>query len=155
MLDRALRQTYPPGSTFKIVTAAAALESGRVHAGHARSTTAPQLDLPQTDAPLPNFDGRPCSTAATRRSTDALMRSCNTAFGKIGLELGDDALREQAEKFGFNQAVRGPDAQRRELLPGGPQPAADRAVGHRPVRRAGDPAADGDGGRRDRPTAVC
>jgi peptidoglycan glycosyltransferase len=106
MLNRALRQTYPPGSTFKIVTAAAALESGR----YSPDTTVlndPELDLPQTSVSLPNFDNAPCSSG-TPTLTDALKRSCNVAFGKIGLELGADALRNQAEKFGFNEAFEVP-----------------------------------------------
>ena len=134
MLDRALRQTYPPGSTFKIVTSAAALESGRynpdspVYGGAA-------LDLPQTDAPLPNFDGLPCF-GGNPTLTEALMRSCNAAFGKIGLELGDDALRAQAEKFGFNQAFEVPMRSVASYFPENPDPpqTAQSAIGQFDVR---------------------
>jgi peptidoglycan glycosyltransferase len=134
MLNRALRQTYPPGSTFKIVTSAAALESGRynpdspVYGGAA-------LDLPQTDVALPNFDGQPCS-GGNPTLTDALMFSCNAAFGKIGLELGDDALRAQAEKFGFNQAFEVPMRSVASYFPENPNPpqTAQSAIGQFDVR---------------------
>jgi peptidoglycan glycosyltransferase len=105
LLNRALSQTYPPGSTFKIVTAAAALESGR----YTREGPVPgpaQLDLPLTSTDLPNYDNAPCSPGSdTTTLLVALQRSCNTTFGAIGMDLGGDVLREQAEKFGFNATV--------------------------------------------------
>ena len=104
MLNRALRSTYPPGSTFKIVTAAAALESGRYSPDTEVDNDA-RLDLPLTDDTLPNFDGAPCNSSGRATLTDALKRSCNVAFGKVGLELGAKALREQTRKFGFDEAV--------------------------------------------------
>jgi peptidoglycan glycosyltransferase len=107
LLNRSIRETYPPGSTFKIVTAAAALESGR-YSPDSQVNNDPELDLPLTDATLPNYDGAPCNPSGTATLTDALKRSCNAAFGQIGLELGDDALRAQAEAFGFNDAFEVP-----------------------------------------------
>ncbi|MCY7365487.1 MAG: penicillin-binding protein 2 [Frankiaceae bacterium] len=99
LLNRAISKTYPPGSTFKVVTAAAALESGQV----TPETQIPSpvlLDLPQTDSDLRNFGGSACS-GETSTLAEALRISCNTAFGALGLQLGDDVLREQAEAFGF------------------------------------------------------
>jgi peptidoglycan glycosyltransferase len=107
LLNRAIRQTYPPGSTFKIVTAAAALESGR-WSPDSEVDNGAELDLPLTDATLPNYDGAPCNSAGRATLTDALRRSCNVAFGQIGLELGAGALLEQAERFGFNEAFEVP-----------------------------------------------
>jgi peptidoglycan glycosyltransferase len=99
MLDRALNETYNPGSTFKVVTAAAALESGK-YTKDSKVYNKASLDLPLTTANLPNENGRPC-TPGDATLTDALAYSCNAAFGAIGLDLGADALREQASKFGF------------------------------------------------------
>ena len=108
MLNRAVSRTYPPGSTFKIVTAAAALESGR-YTPESRVPGPARLDLPQTTAALPNFDNRQCSAGSdTTTLATALERSCNTTFGAIGLALGDDALRDQAEKFGFDTEITVP-----------------------------------------------
>ncbi len=102
MLNRALRQTYAPGSTFKIVTSAAALESGK-YKPDSKVYGGARLDLPQTTANLPNFDGQPCNPGGGQATLQgALERSCNAAFGRIGLDLGAEALRSQAEKFGFN-----------------------------------------------------
>ena len=101
MFNRAIQETYPPGSTFKLVTSAAALESGDYDA----DTLVPggaALDLPQTDNTLPNDSGTDCGGAEVTL-TQALMVSCNVAFGALGLELGEEALAEQAEKFGFGQ----------------------------------------------------
>lgn len=101
LLDRAINQTYPPGSTFKIVTLAAALSSGRYKPTDPVPGPA-RLDLPQTTASLPNEDGRQCTAGSDITTlTTALQRSCNTTFGAVGLALGGDALREQAQKFGF------------------------------------------------------
>ena len=106
MLDRAIRQTYPPGSTFKLVTSAAALESGK-YTPDTEVDNSSQITLPQSTAVLPNENGRAC-TSGTATLTVALENSCNVAFAKIGLDLGDDALRAQSEKFGFNQAFQIP-----------------------------------------------
>jgi penicillin-binding protein A len=98
--NRAIAYTYPPGSTFKIVTAAAALESGR----YTPDTVVPApaaFDLPQSTTDLPNENGEPCGDNGQTTLADALRVSCNTAFAGIGVDLGDDALRAQAEKFGY------------------------------------------------------
>jgi peptidoglycan glycosyltransferase len=108
LLNRALNQRYPPGSTFKIVTAAAALESGR-YTPDGDVPGPAVLDLPLTTAGLPNYDNAPCSPGSdTTTLIVALQRSCNTTFGAIGMELGPDALREQAEAFGFNSTFEIP-----------------------------------------------
>lgn len=99
LLNRAIRKTYPPGSTFKVVTAAAALESGEV-TPETRIPSPRVLDLPQTTADLRNFGRGPC-TGETSTLAEALEISCNTAFGSLGLTLGGDAIREQAQEFGF------------------------------------------------------
>jgi penicillin-binding protein A len=136
MLNRALRATYPPGSTFKIITAAAALESGRFQRD-TQVLNAPQLKLPQTTKVLPNFDHRPCNlTGGQATLEDALRRSCNAAFGQIGLDLGADALRKQAEKLGFNQAFKVPLDTARSRFPDNPNPpqTAQSAIGQFDVR---------------------
>jgi peptidoglycan glycosyltransferase len=106
MLNRALRETYPPGSTFKLVTAAAALESGR-YTPDSKVDNSAVLDLPQTTATLPNENGGPC-TSGEATLTVALENSCNVSFGAVGLDLGDAALRDQARKFGFDSAYEVP-----------------------------------------------
>ncbi|SDU31031.1 peptidoglycan D,D-transpeptidase FtsI family protein [Jiangella alkaliphila] len=98
-LNRAIAQRLPPGSVFKLVTAAAALESGQFEP----DTEVPgpaDYDVPQSSRPLPNQNGQACGDG-TPTLTEALRVSCNTAFAFLGNELGDDALREQAERFGF------------------------------------------------------
>lgn len=135
MLNRALRETYPPGSTFKLVTAAAALESGKFRR-NSKVFNGAQLDLPQTSSNLPNFDGRPCNAGGQATLEDALKRSCNAAFGKVGLDLGAAALREQAEKFGFNRAFEVPMTTARSRFPvdtDAPQ-TAQSAIGQFDVR---------------------
>jgi len=99
LLNRALRETYPPGSTFKLVTAAAALESGKYAPDQKTDTPLPWI-MPGTTTPLKNEGNIPCENATLR---DALRVSCNTVFGKIGSDLGNDTMLEEAEKFGFNK----------------------------------------------------
>ncbi len=100
MLNRALSETYPPGSTFKVITAAAALAGGTDPDTRIPSPT--QLVLPQTTRPLRNFGGETCGNGRTSTLTDAMRISCNTAFAQLGLDVGADALREQARAFGFD-----------------------------------------------------
>ncbi|MET9294490.1 penicillin-binding transpeptidase domain-containing protein [Streptomyces sp. NPDC003077] len=100
MLNRALRQTYPPGSTFKVVTAAAALENNLYTDPDAKTNSPMPWTLPDTAGlPLPNEGNIPCENASLR---EALRLSCNTVFGKISADLGNKKMMAEAEKFGFN-----------------------------------------------------
>jgi peptidoglycan glycosyltransferase len=98
--NRAAQELYPPGSTFKLVTAAAALSSGK-YTPDTKVSSPAELPLPQTTVPLVNEDGKNCGGSNNATLTIALRYSCNTAYGSVGLALGPDALREQAAKFGF------------------------------------------------------
>jgi peptidoglycan glycosyltransferase len=100
-VDRAIQTVLPPGSTFKLVTAAAALESGS-YSPDSRVPGGTTLDLPQTTHDLHNENGSSCGGSQITL-TQALDVSCNVTFGWLGLQLGADQLRTQAEKFGFGQ----------------------------------------------------
>ncbi|WP_406171489.1 peptidoglycan D,D-transpeptidase FtsI family protein [Streptomyces sp. NBC_00996] len=98
MLNRALRETYPPGSTFKVVTAAAALENGLVPDADTKTDSPDPWTMPGTTTVLPNEGNLPCKNATLRV---ALQVSCNSVFGKVGSDLGNDKMLEEAKKFGF------------------------------------------------------
>ncbi|MGH9152733.1 MAG: peptidoglycan D,D-transpeptidase FtsI family protein [Acidimicrobiales bacterium] len=96
LLPRSYRRSYAPGSTFKVVTAAAALERRPDLASKAYPTLR-ALDLPQTDADLPNFGGSACGGTLP----DLLRVSCNTGFAQMGMDLGAGDLAAEAGEFGF------------------------------------------------------
>lgn len=106
MVNRAIGgNLYPPGSTFKIVTAAAALASGK-YTEESQIPGPAVLDLPQTSADLPNSAGEgACGPNNKTTLKHALEISCNTAFGWLGMQLGGDALRSQAAKFGVGDTL--------------------------------------------------
>ncbi|MDH6585932.1 peptidoglycan glycosyltransferase [Streptomyces sp. SAI-133] len=99
-LNRALREVYPPGSTFKVVTAAAALENGLYKSADEQTDSPLPWTMPGTTTQLKNEGNIPCKNATLRV---ALQYSCNTVFGKIGSQLGNDKMLEEAKKFGFTE----------------------------------------------------
>jgi peptidoglycan glycosyltransferase len=126
---------YPPGSVFKIVTAAAALESGD-YTPESQLPGPAELDLPLTTATLPNYGSRPCGPDDVTTLAEAMRISCNTAFGQIGIDMGGDALREQAERFGYQTELEIPLRVTESTVPEGlnaPQ-SAQAAVGQFDVR---------------------
>jgi peptidoglycan glycosyltransferase len=95
LFDRASQGTYPPGSTFKVVTAAAGLESGAI-------TPETPIDAPGTI----EVEGNPLSNDFNQdffgiTLDTALTNSVNTWFAQLGQEVGSDTLFEQMRKFGF------------------------------------------------------
>ncbi len=135
MLNRALAEVYPPGSTFKVVVAAAALTSGR----YTPETVIPapkQVRLPNSTATIRNFGGSSCSRSGKMTLADALRISCNTAFALLGEKLGADALRAQAEAFGFNESFDVPMGSAASVFPEELDPAQtmQAAIGQYDVR---------------------
>ncbi|MEV0264638.1 penicillin-binding transpeptidase domain-containing protein [Streptomyces sp. NPDC050617] len=98
MLNRALKQVYPPGSTFKVVTAAAALEHGVVKDPDAATDTPSPYTLPGTTTRLTN-EAEGCENATLTRAFEV---SCNTVFAHLGVDVGLDGMAETARNFGFN-----------------------------------------------------
>jgi peptidoglycan glycosyltransferase len=100
-LNRAISDNYPPGSVFKVIVSAAALSSGE----YTPDTVIPAPDLltlPGTSQTLENFNGSRCDPAQEQPLIRALTISCNTAFALLGIELGEDRIRDMAEAFGMD-----------------------------------------------------
>jgi peptidoglycan glycosyltransferase len=102
LLNRAIQTRLAPGSTFKLVTAAAAIEE----LGYDADSQVPggaTYQLPQTsdDSGLIDNEGRDCGTDQIP-FTQAMGQSCNTTFAKLAVQVGADAMLDQAEAFGFN-----------------------------------------------------
>ncbi len=104
LYNRATRgDLNPPGSTFKLVVASAALASGE----YTPDSTLPNpalYQLPQSSNTVRNAGGGTCGDGAEVTIADALRLSCNIPFAELAVQLGDDAIREEAEKYGFNRA---------------------------------------------------
>jgi len=95
LFNRATQGQYPPGSTFKVVTAAAGLESGAI-------TPETPIDAPGSleveGQPLENDFGKDFFGATL---DTALTNSVNTWFGQLGQRVGNETMFETMEKFGF------------------------------------------------------
>ena len=109
LLNRAINQTFPPGSTFKVVTSSTAFSTGKYNP-QTRVYAPTNLKLPGTTKELINFDNLPCDNGSNPTGNGkvpfiyAFTVSCNTVFGNLGMQLGDNAIRQQAVKFGMNDA---------------------------------------------------
>jgi penicillin-binding protein A len=102
LLNRAIQKRLAPGSTFKLVTAAAALEELNYDADSQVPGGAEyQLPLTDDDSGLIDNEGRDCGTDKIP-FTQAMANSCNTTFARLAVEVGADAMLDQAEAFGFN-----------------------------------------------------
>ncbi|OBH89947.1 MULTISPECIES: D,D-transpeptidase PbpA [unclassified Mycobacterium] len=100
LTNRAISETYPPGSTFKVITTAAALQAGATDAE--QLTAAASIPLPDSTATLENYGGQPCGSEPTVTLKQAFALSCNTAFVQLGMHTGSDALRSTAQSFGLD-----------------------------------------------------
>jgi penicillin-binding protein A len=100
--NRAVGSIYPPGSTFKLVVTAAALEAGKA-TPETPLTGAAELQLQNTTTLLRNFADQPCGGGGTTTLKTALVRSCNTAFAQLAAMVGEKDLRKQAQLFGIGQ----------------------------------------------------
>jgi peptidoglycan glycosyltransferase len=103
LLNRALQATFPPGSTFKIVTGSALLTQSPNTTINTNVDSPTQLTLPQTTHILTNNNGEICGNGSGQAPLiTAFAQSCDTTFAKIGMNLGAPALNAMAEKFGLN-----------------------------------------------------
>jgi penicillin-binding protein A len=106
LLNRAINVTFPPGSSFKVVTSSAAFSTGKV-ANPSATVNAPQpLTLPNGHQ-LNNDGGELCGDGHPQ-VIEAFWLSCNTAFGQIGMNLGGSTLRNYATRFGWNSPLQIP-----------------------------------------------
>lgn len=100
LLNRALSETYPPGSTFKVIISAAALQDG-----YEQSTEIPAGALytaPGSGAPIKNSSDSTCPSSRVTLK-EALTDSCNTGFAQLGVKLGGDKVKKAAQAWGFEQ----------------------------------------------------
>lgn len=121
LFNRATQAGYPPGSTFKVVTAAAALDSGQFRPD---STVSGESPIIVSGVPLNNFSNRSFGMIAL---TTALTNSVNTVWATVAQELGRERMAEYMERFGFGSdpPLDYPDAQ---MLPSGVYDRAGRRV---------------------------
>ncbi len=137
--NRAIDETYPPGSVFKVITTSAGLDAGQVSPSTVFDDPA-ELALPGTTATISNFDGGVCNDGQGVSLEMAFVRSCNTVFAQLGMDVGGDELAAKARRFGFNEPVPFDLATLTSSFPPGvvlepdPPATAQNAIGQRDVQ---------------------
>ena len=101
LLNRAINDTFPPGSTFKLITSSAAFKTGKAQNQGSTIPAPTAYLLPGSHTNLYNDAGAPCGDGHPTLLF-ALTVSCNTAFAKLGVTVGGDALHSTANAYGFN-----------------------------------------------------
>jgi peptidoglycan glycosyltransferase len=94
----------PPGSTFKLVVASAALSTGQ-YTPESEFPNPATLTLPESDSVITNAEGGSCGGTPTVTIATALRLSCNIPFAELGAELGYRTISDQAKKFGFGDPM--------------------------------------------------
>jgi penicillin-binding protein A len=151
----------PPGSTFKLVVASAALSTGD-YTPESEFPNPPTLTLPESNSVITNSEGGTCGGTATVTMATALARSCNIPFAELGAALGYEVISEQAEAFGFGDreqtvpmdvtaSVFPPVESEAQLMLQSFGQGNDRAT---PLQMAMVSAAIGNGGQLYRPNLV-
>jgi len=105
LLNNATQTTLPPGSTFKIVTSSAWLTQDSTRTTNSMVYSPQVLTLPQTVNKLHNDNNEFCGGAGANGQTtiiQAFSQSCDTTFGRLGMDLGGGALKRTADLFGMN-----------------------------------------------------
>ncbi len=102
--DRAIDQTYAPGSIFKVITTASGLDTGLVSPS-SEFVDLIDLELPGTNSTISNYDDKVCDSGTTVTLEFAFVRSCNTVFAQLGMDLGGNQLGFTASAFGFNAQI--------------------------------------------------
>ncbi|WP_454157350.1 peptidoglycan D,D-transpeptidase FtsI family protein [Microbacterium lacticum] len=107
LTNRAINTLNPPGSTFKLVVASAALASGRFTPDSMFANPSSYV-LPGTSTTIHNFDGNACGPGDQVSLATALRLSCNIPMAQLAVALGDDAIRDEAKKYGFDSSFEIP-----------------------------------------------
>ena len=105
--NRATTELFAPGSVFKILVATAAIESGK-YTAESKLPNPVKFQLPGTNTFVQNSGEGKCGGKATVSIADALRFSCNVPMAQLGILLGEDVIRAQAEKFGFGKKISVP-----------------------------------------------
>jgi peptidoglycan glycosyltransferase len=138
--DRATREIYPPGSTFKTVVASAAIDTGEADP----TTVFPdpvEFDLPGSSATISNAGGGVCNNGDGITLQQALVVSCNTVFADLSVRLGAEDIGITAQALGFNTEIPFPWTVPEavypvEALSEDPAALAQSGIGERDVRAA-------------------
>ena len=135
MANRAIGgDLYPPGSTFKILTVAAALRNGKADPN--TEVDAPEtITLPDTNHSLSNYAGESCGNGKVTLAY-AFAESCNTPFAQLAMDVGDDALADEASRWGFGSDLSVPLPVSHSVYPAndGPAQTAMAGIGQQSVR---------------------
>lgn len=100
LLNKAANETFAPGSSFKTLVAAAAMENGLGSKDSPFDASTLKLASGHT---LPNADGDEATCNGTPPLIQSYAHSCNSTFGRLAVQLGQDKLGAMADKFGFNK----------------------------------------------------
>lgn len=125
--NRATDESYAPGSIFKVITAASGLDVGLVSPSSVFEDPV-ELALPGSDATISNFDGSVCNDGRNVTLEMAFVRSCNTVFGQLGMDVGGVDLAATSEQFGFNERIPFDLFVLTSRFPNGPGLATDAAA---------------------------
>jgi peptidoglycan glycosyltransferase len=136
--NRSIDQILAPGSAFKVITAAAALERGVANPDTLYADPL-ELTLPGSTAVIRNADRGTCGDGTRVDLSTAFRRSCNTVFGQLGMDTGAQSIGEIAEAFGFNTVIPFdlpvvPSVFPTDSLVGDPPATAQSAIGQRDVQ---------------------